>query len=420
MTRKRRKPLRECSLLLVWELVLCAAIPHHTQAAATQAEAPAIRPFKAHVSAAVLDDLRRRLEMARWPDQLPGTDWGNGANLPAMRSLAGYWQTTYDWRAQEGKINHFDQFTTEIDGQRIHFIHQRSPRRDAIPLLLIHGWPDSMVDFLEMIEPLTHPTKAAMPAFHVIIPSLPGVGFSGPTMVSGWDTERMARAFVVLMARLGYSRYGIQGGDWGSIIGQHMAREAPDRVIGLHVTFLPVPPPTAGAMATLTESERNRYSYFLAEEAGFFKLQITRPQTPAYALTDSPIGWLAWVAAIFQAGTDHQGDFLTAVNRDAFLTNVTLYWVTDTVASSMRIYREEHLRDGADSHPARIAIPMAYAKFPKEVIAAPDRWLTAGYNIVQETVMPSGGHFAGLEQPELLTRDIRAFFSRLNTYPASR
>jgi pimeloyl-ACP methyl ester carboxylesterase len=270
-----------------------------------------------------------------------------------------------------------------------------------------------MVDFLNMFEPLTVPKSATLPAFHVVIPSLPGVGFSGPTKTSGWDTERMARAFVVLMARLGYSRYGIQGGDWGSIIGQHMARQVPDRVIGLHVTFLPVPPPTPGAMATLTDEERRRYSYFTTEEAGFFKLQNTRPQTPAYALTDSPIGWLAWVAAIFHAAADHDGEFLNAVNRDAFLTTLTLYWVTGTVGSSMRIYREEHRRTPGTAMPTRLEVPVAYAVFPKEVIAAPNNWIMPGYNIVQETVMPRGGHFAGLEQPDLLIDDIRLFFAKL-------
>jgi pimeloyl-ACP methyl ester carboxylesterase len=408
------QPSRTLPLLFVAVLISAGKISHHALADTAQAgPEQTIQSFKAHIPDAVLADLRRRLEMAKWPDQLPGTTWDNGPDLSEMRSLASYWQKTYDWRAQEERINRFDQFTTEIDGQRIHFIHQRSPRAEATPLLLIHGWPGSMVEFLEMIEPLTHPKGSNVPAFHVIIPSLPGFGFSGPTKASGWDARRMARALVALMARLGYSRYGIHGGDWGSIIGQHMARQVPDRVIGLHVTFLPVSPPTSGAMATLTDEERRRYSTFGKEESGFFRLQETRPQTPAYALTDSPTGWLAWVAAIFHAGTDHDGDFLTAVNRDAFLTNVTLYWVTGTVGSSMRIYREENLRNGGTAPPPRIEIPVAYAVFPKEVIAAPDRWIKPGYNIVRETVMPRGGHFAGLEQPDLLINDIRLFFAKL-------
>jgi epoxide hydrolase len=257
----------------------------------------------------VLVDLRRRLAQAKWPDQLPATTWEYGADMATIRKLADYWEKKYDWRKQEARITRFEQFTTEIDGQRIHFIHQRSP--------------------------LTNPKDSNTPAFHVIIPSLPGVGFSGPTKSPSWGARRMAKAFILLMDHLGYSRYGIQGGDWGSFIGQYMAHEAPKSVIGLHSNFLPVPPPNPEALSELSAVERERYTHFEKEEYGYFKLQSTKPQTPAYALTDSPLGWLAWIAEKFQSWTDNGGDFLTVVDRDAFFTNLTLYWATGTVGSSL-------------------------------------------------------------------------------------
>ncbi len=374
-----------------------------------------IKPFKAHVPDTVLFDLRHRLAHARWPDQIPGTTWEYGADLNTVAKLAEYWQNGFDWRAAETRLNRFDQFTTEIDGQRIHFIHQRSPRSDAIPLMLIHGWPGSIVEFLGIIESLTNPRDSQQPAFHVVIPSLPGFGFSGPTTSRGWNTERMARALTVLMARLGYPRYGVQGGDWGSTIARQMAFLAPTHVIGLHLNFLPVPPPNPEAITKLNEDELRRFSSFWNEgRSGFFKLQSTEPQTAAYALTDSPIGWLAWLTVKFQDFTDNDGNFLHVVDRDAFLTNVTLYWVTNTIGSSMRIYREHQLWGGDERLPS-IHTPVGYAVFPKEVIASPDSWITRKYNVVQRTQMPKGGHFAALEQPHLLVTDIRMFFGKLGS-----
>lgn len=405
-------------LTVVAAIVFTSAgvMPSHAQPKTAQGQpalAPAILPFKAHIPDDVLVDLRRRLAQAKWPDQLPGTTWEHGADIATMRKLADYWEKKYDWRKEEARINRFEQFTTEIDGQRIHFIHQRSPRADAIPLLLLHGWPGSIVEFLALIEPLTNPKDSNTPAFHVVVPSLPGFGFSGLTKSPGWNARRMVKAFIVLMDRLGYSRYGIQGGDWGSFIGQQMAREVPKNVIGLHSNFLPVPPPSPEALAQLGDEERRRYTHFEKEEYGYFKLQSTRPQTPAYALTDSPLGWLAWIAEKFHAWTDNHGDFLTAVDRDAFFTNLTLYWATGTVGSSMRIYREENLAGGDSAPMPRIEVPVAHAVFPKEVIASPYRWIDQAYNIVQRTEMPKGGHFAALEQPDLLIKDIRIFFAKL-------
>ncbi len=396
-------------------LVSTAVVPSHAETEAAPAEtmkAATIKPFKVHIPDRVLEDLRRRLAKAKWPDQLPGTTWEHGADIGAIRQLADYWGKKYDWRAQEARINRFEQFTTEIDGQKIHFIHQRSPRTDAIPLMLIHGWPGSIVEFLGLIEPLARPKDGSTPAFHVIVPSLPGFGFSGPTTSPGWDPRRMAKAFVVLMDRLGYSRYGVQGGDWGSVIARHMAHQAPTRVIGLHLNFLPVPPPSPEAFAQMSDEERRRFTHFQDEEFGYFRLQATRPQTAAYGLTDSPLGLLAWIGEKFHAWTDHRGDFLTVVDRDAFLTNVTLYWATGTVGSSMRIYREYQLAGGFAPMP-RFDAPVGHAVFPKEVMASPYRWIDQAYNIAQRTEMPRGGHFAALEQPDLLLQDLRAFFAKL-------
>jgi epoxide hydrolase len=378
-----------------------------------RAKPAAIKPFKVHVPDSVLADLRRRLAETRWPEPLPGTTWEYGADISKVRELARYWQNGYDWRAQEARINRFDQFTTEIDGQTIHFIHVRSPRANAIPLMLIHGWPGSFLEFLALIEPLTNPKVSNAPAFDVIVPSLPGFGFSGPTTSRGWGTVRMAKALIVLMDRLGYSRYGIQGGDWGSEVARQMARLAPSHVMGLHLNLISVDPPSPDAVNALTPEERRQNRQWWDEGRGdFFELQAREPQTVDYALTDSPVGWLAWLTEKFQDLTDNDGDFLHAVDRNTFLTDVTLYWVTGTVGSSMRIYRENRLSD-SEVVPPRLETPIGYAVFPKEVAVAPERWIDPLYNVIQRTEMPKGGHFAALEQPDLLVRDIRLFFTKL-------
>lgn len=392
-------------------IVLAAGPPAHGHNEAPSAAA--IKPFKAHVPDSVLADLRHRLAETRWPDQLAGTGWEYGADISKVRELARYWQNGYDWRAQEARINRFHQFTTVIDGQTIQFIHERSPRADAIPLMLIHGWPGSFLEFLRVIQPLTHPKDPHAPAFDVVVPSLPGFGFSGPTTSEGWGTERMASALIVLMGRLGYTRYGIQGGDWGSAVARQMARQAPAHVIGLHLNLLTVPPPDPNALQRLTAEERRRDMHWWEEgRSDFFGVQALEPQTLAYALTDSPVGWLAWMTERFQDLTDNDGDFLHTVDRDTFLTDVTLYWVTGTVGSAMRIYREGRVFD-KEPAPPPMPTPIALAIFPKEVVVAPERWIDPLYNVVQRTEMPKGGHFAALEQPDLLVRDIRRFFATL-------
>jgi epoxide hydrolase len=373
-----------------------------------------IQPFKAHIPDRILIDLKRRLADTKWPDQLPGTHWEYGADIEKVRELADYWQKQYNWRAQEARINRFHQYTTVIDGQQIHFIHERSPRPDAIPLLLIHGWPGSILEFTGLIDSLTGPTDRNMPAFNVVIPSLPGFGFSGPTTTRGWSPKRMAKALTVLMDRLGYSRYGIQGGDFGSTIARDIAYQAPTHVIGLHLNLLFADPPNQEAIAKMSDPERWRFSYFQRDESSYFRLQSAEPQTVAYALTDSPVGWLAWMIDKFQMLTDNNGDFLTAVDRDTFLTDVTLYWVTGTIGSAMRMYRENRLSGEQSAPLPHLETPVAYADFPKEVFATPLSWIEQSYNVVQYTKMPRGGHFAALEQPDLLIEDVRKFFAKVN------
>jgi len=403
------KPLLGAALYL-----LASPVSSYAQVSSANAEqqvtAAAIQPFKAHVPDRILIDLKRRLADAKWPDQLPGTSWEYGADIKKVRELADYWQKQYDWRAQEARINRFHQYTTEIDGQQIYFIHERSPRPNAIPLLLIHGWPGSILEFTGLIGPLTRPSDSNAPAFDVVIPSLPGFGFPGPTTTRGWNPARMAKAFVVLMDRLGYSKYGIQGGDWGFQVAHDMAYQAPTHVIGLHLNLIGADPPNPEAIAQMSDLERKRYSYFQRGESSFFHLQSYEPQTVAYALTDSPVGWLAWMIAKFQLLTDNNGDFLTSVDRDTFLTDVTLYWVTGTVGSAMRIYRENRLSGEGSAPLPHLETPVAYADFPKEVFACPLSWIKQTYNVVQVTEMPRGGHFAALEQPDLLVTDVRKFF----------
>jgi epoxide hydrolase len=333
-----------------------------------------------------------------------------------MQDLAEYWRDEFDWRSAERELNEFDNYLTEIDGQSLHFIHQKSNDPNAVPLLILHGWPGSVAEFTNIIGPLVDPNSDGATdqvAFHVVAPSLPGFGFSGPTTDAGWDTQRMASAFLELMSRLGYKRFAIQGGDFGSITAQWMARKSPERVSALHLNFLVALPPSADAMQELTAEEFEAFTKFQREEMGYFTLQETKPQTISYSLNDSPIGLLAWHAEKFQSWVGHDGSFLDVVSQDAFLTNLTIYWVTQTSGSSARLYREGLLAGGNFSQPPRVETPIGHAVFPNEVIASPERWNDVFYNVVRRTEMLVGGHFAALEQPVVLVADIRAFFNKL-------
>jgi len=385
-------------------------------ATAQAVDAPPIVPFSIRVPDAALDDLKQRLARARFPEPLPPAGWAYGTDLAYLKDLVGYWRDRFDWRAQERRLNQFEQFTTSIDGLPVHFIHRRSKQPNAFPLLVTHGWPGSIVEFTKIIGPLTDPAAhggRAEDAFDVVMPSLPGFAFSGKPAEPGYDPARIAQLLAKLMARLGYQRYGAQGGDWGAIVNTQVALADPQHVAGLHLNMCTAAAPAgADANAGLSAAEAARMKArqtFQAEETGYQQIQGTKPQTLGIALNDSPVGLAAWIVEKFRTWCDCDGNPETIFSRDELLTNITLYWVTQTAASSARIYYESR-------HPTspvnrnRIEVPTACADFPKEIIWSPRAHVATRYNIVRWTEMPRGGHFAALEQPQLLVDDVRAFF----------
>ncbi|MFB6394751.1 epoxide hydrolase family protein [Polymorphospora lycopeni] len=379
-----------------------------------------ITPYRIDIPPAQLDDLRDRLDRTRWPAALPGDGWDTGVPTGWLRDLADHWRTGYDWRAAESELNAYPQFTTEIDGQRIHFLHVRSPEPDAFPLVLTHGWPGSVVEFLDIIGPLTDPRAHGgdpADAFHLVIPSLPGFGFSGPTADGGWDTARIARAWAELMRRLGYDRYGAQGGDIGAAVSPELGRVAPDLVAGVHVNGgpgdIPELPLPDDELAGLTDVERDRISRieaFMREEFGYIAIQGTRPQTLAYGLTDSPVGQLAWIMDKFREWTHPRPvEADKVIDRNRLLTNVMIYWLTGTAGSAAYVgYAQEH---GWGAQAANSGVPTGAIVFAHDVGIR--RYAEAAHTITRWTDVDRGGHFAALEEPALLTADIRDFFRDL-------
>ncbi|HEV2780251.1 MAG TPA: epoxide hydrolase [Actinophytocola sp.] len=379
-----------------------------------------IRPFHIDVAQADLDELHTRLANTRWPATLTGVGWNRGVPVEYLEELAEYWRTRYDWRAHEKRLNDIPQFTTEIDGQSIHFLHVRSPEPDALPLLLAHGWPGSVIEFLKVIGPLTDPRSHGgdpADAFHVVIPSMPGFGFSGPTRDGGWSSRRMAAAYAELMRRLGYERYGAQGGDFGAFVAPDLARVDRDGVVGVHVNaatygFIPLGEVSEEERASLTEVERarlERLTNFLSEGNGYFQIQATRPHTVAYGLTDSPAGQLAWIVDKFKEWT-HPSSGLPeeSVDRDHMLTNVMLYWLTGTAGSAAQIYYESM---HAQEWPTPTDVPVGVAVFAEDI--AIRRYAEQANNIAHWSDFDTGGHFAAMEVPELLVGDVRKFFRPL-------
>ena len=375
-----------------------------------------MRPFRVGVPDEVLDDLRFRLARTRWPEAECVDDWSQGIPLAYTRALADYWANDYDWRAREAALNRFDQFVTAIDGLDIHFVHQRSPHDDAFPLLITHGWPGSFVEFHKVIEPLTNPpSRRAEDAFHVVCPSLPGYGFSGKPARTGWGVEKIAAAWDTLMVRLGYDRYGAQGGDWGAAVTTQIGRNgglSGGQCVGIHLN-MPIGRPTPEALKSPTPEEQRALAA-LAEHrkwgTGYSKEQSTRPQTLGYGLVDSPVGQLAWIVEKFWAWMDCDGNPENVLSRDELLDNVMVYWVTGTGASSARLYWESFKAWGNQE---RVELPTGVASFPGEILRAPRSWCEPVYNITHWTDMPRGGHFAAFEQPELFVDDVRAFFATL-------
>ncbi|MGW6379193.1 epoxide hydrolase family protein [Rhodococcus sp. NPDC055112] len=375
-----------------------------------------IRPFRIDIQQADLDDLRDRLTRTRWIDEVPGVGWERGVPTSYLKELAAYWADKFDWRAAESELNEHPQFTTVIDGQNIHFLHIRSAREDATPLLLIHGWPSSVVDFLDLIDPLTNPSGDA-PAFHLVIPSLPGHGFSGPLTETGWNDGRVAAALTELMTRLGYERFGVQGGDHGAFIGPRIGRDFADRVIGVHANALVTFPTGDPAdMAALTDAEKQRLGAmkdFQDDGSAYMQLNGTRPNTIAQLLADSPAGQLGWIVEKFKEWTDQSHGLPDlAVDRDRLLTIVSIYWLTDT-AGSVANYYYERFHDAAMFAPKpRGTVPTGVAVF-KDGDFAIRRFAEKAHNITHWSEFYRGGHFPALEVPDLLIDDIRAFFAGL-------
>ncbi|MFM0118142.1 epoxide hydrolase [Paraburkholderia sp. RL18-101-BIB-B] len=388
----------------------------------------AIRRLRVHAPESQLIDLKRRIKATRWPERETVTDASQGVQLATMQKLARYWATDYDWRKVEARLNALPQFVTEIDGLDIHFIHVRSKDANALPVIVTHGWPGSIIEQLKIIGPLTNPTAhggMASDAFDIVIPSLPGYGFSGKPSATGWDPARIARAWVVLMKRLGYTRYVAQGGDWGNAVTEQMALLAPPELLGIH-TNMPatVPDNIAEALkygnpppADLSADERHAYDqldFFYKHGLGYAQEMTNRPQT-LYGIEDSPVGLAAWMLdhdaasqALIARVFDGQSEGLT---RDDVLENVTLYWLTNTGISSARLYWENKLNFFAPKH---VAIPVAVSVFPDEIYAAPQSWTTKAYpKLIHYNRLPKGGHFAAWEQPQVFSEEIRVSFRSL-------
>ena len=380
-----------------------------------------IRKFSISIPQQDLDDLADRLARTRWPASVPGAAWERGVPVSYLRELADYWRTGFDWRAAEARLNAYPQFTTEVDGQKIHFLHVKSPESDATPLLLLHGWPGSIVEFLHVIGPLTDPrSHGADPgqAFDLVIPSLPGFGFSGPVSEPGWGSRRTARALAELMRRLGYSRYGAQGGDFGAFVAPDLGRVDPDHVIGIHVNaatmgFVPFGDIPEEEPATFSPAEKQRLQRmqtYLSEGNGYFQIQSTRPQTLSYALTDSPAGQLAWIVEKFKEWTNSGHELPEdAIPRDEMLTDVRVYWFTGTAGSAANVAYYESMHSG--DWPVPSGVPTGVAVFAEDI--AIRRYAERANNIVHWSDFDTGGHFAALETPGLLVQDIRAFFGSL-------
>lgn len=377
-----------------------------------------MQPFRVDFPQEDLDDLARRLDGTRWPRWGFEQGWDTGVPSPYLEGLVRYWREGFDWRAVEARLNRLPQFTTEIDGVGVHFLHVRSPSPDAVPLLLTHGWPGSVLEFLDVVGPLTDPAAhGADPgdAFHLVIPSLPGFGFSDAPREPGWGTRRIALAWAELMRRLGYERYIAQGGDAGAVVSLELGRHDPDHVAGTHVNMLMTfPRGEPGELEGLSEPEIERLArltHFERHLSGYMKLQSTRPRTLAYALNDSPVGQLAWIAEKFVEWTDRDGAPEGSVDRDTILAHATLYWLTGTSGSSAQLYFEDAdgLAGGADQGPP-LTVPLGVAVFPHDIFVPLRRLAERDFPTLRHwTEFPAGGHFAALERPADLVADIRNF-----------
>ena len=400
-----------------------------TQTSATQqpSDKNAIRPFQVSFPEAELTELRRRINATKWPEREPVTDASQGVQLATIQKLAQYWGTQYDWRPCEARLNALPNFITEIDGLDIHFIHVRSKHENALPIIVTHGWPGSVVEQLKLVDPLTNPTAhggTASDAFHVVVPSMAGYGFSGKPTTTGWDTTRMARAWTVLMKRLGYTRYVAQGGDWGAFITEQMGVLAPAELLGIHINLASAVPAevlkalgsgsTPPGLSADEKSAFDRLAFFFANGLPIFSMMANHPQA-LYAIADSPVGLAAWFLEhdvrsyeLIARAFDGQREGLT---RDDVLDNLTLTWLTNTAISSSRLYRENKQPFFV---PMGVEIPVAVSAFPDEIYQVPRSWAERAYpKLIHYNKVDKGGHFAAWEQPQLLSEDVRAGFRSL-------
>ena len=392
----------------------------------SRARPGAVRDFAVHVDDAVLDDLRRRLEHTRWPDRETVDDWSQGIPLATTRELCEYWATGYSWREREALLNAHPQYLVRVGDLDVHCVHARSPHPDATPLVLTHGWPGSYVEYLGLVEELTRPASGrAEDAFHVVLPSLPGYGFSSRPARPGTGVAAVARIWAELMAALGYRRFGAGGSDWGTSVSASLGQQFPDRILGLCL-IPPLAPPDPATLGDLTPAERSALDDLAAAEAtgsAYAALHTTRPQTAGYGLVDSPAALCAWILEKLWAWTDHDGDLYEVIDRDRILDNLSIYWVTGTGASAARMYWESfaEIREiFTAATPEPIAVPVAASIFPREVPRASRRWAERRFpRLVQWREHERGGHFAALEQPDAVVADLRSFFSAVRESPGA-
>jgi pimeloyl-ACP methyl ester carboxylesterase len=387
--------------------------------AQTMANQDSVKPFKIEVPDAVLKDLRERLAKTRFPDQLEEVGWSYGTDLSYLKELCAYWRGDFDWRAQERALNHFDHFRTEIDGLGIHFIHQRSKEKNAIPLIITHGWPGSFFEFTKIIGPLTDPAAhggRSEDAFHVICPSIPGYGFSDAPKRSGFGCRQIADVFSKLMAKLDYTQYGAQGGDWGYAISTWLAAIDSSHVKGLHLNATLGDLPDETSADTAEELSPQEKEAMEKMETGYALIQSTKPQSLGYGLNDSPAGLAAWIVEKFHGWSDCGGNIEKKFTKDELLTNIMIYWITQTITSSMRLYYETHAQGWNTGPEEKVSVPTGFTLSPIEG-GLPRKWVEEfekSFNVTRLNVLPSGGHFIALEEPDLLLKDIRTFFRDLH------
>lgn len=376
-----------------------------------------IKPFAVHVPQQILDELKLRLDVTRWPDEFSGSGWSTGADLSYMKELTAYWRHSFDWRKVEAEINAYPNFIADIDGYEIHFLHIKGKGKRSVPLIITHGWPGSFLEMMKLIPLLTEDPGFS---FDLVIPSIPGFGFSGKITHPGGNSEFVAHIWHQLMKKLGYDRYGAQGGDIGSGISTWLARRYPSHLIGLHLNYI-----SGSYQPYIADGEKLSAEVLAFQKAGaewsaregaYAYLHATKPLTAAYGLNDSPAGLCAWILEKFNGWSDNKGNIENCFTKEELLANITLYWITQTIHSSMQIYHENSKNPMLFKKGEFVTVPVAFAKFPKELPTPPRSYVEKGFNINRWTTMPAGGHFAAVEQPELLAKDLIDFFSELDAY----